>query len=65
MSGLTTAKLLFNSVISTPNARFMTADIKDFYLCTPMDRYENMRIPVHVIPPAIFEQYNLAQLVHK
>jgi hypothetical protein len=30
MSGLTTAKLLFNSEISTPNARFMTADIKDF-----------------------------------
>ena len=33
---LTTVKLLLNSVISTPNAKFATADIKDFYLNTPM-----------------------------
>ena len=33
---LTTAKLLFNSVLSTPNARFLTANLKDFYLGTPM-----------------------------
>ncbi len=26
-----TIKLLFNSVISIPNAKFMTIDIKDFY----------------------------------
>ncbi len=35
-----TVKLLFNSVISTPSAKFMTIDIKDFYLMTPMDCYE-------------------------
>ena len=29
---LTTAKCLFNSVISTPNGRFMTVDLSDFYL---------------------------------
>ena len=28
---LTTAKLLFNSVISTPGARFVTLDLKNFY----------------------------------
>jgi hypothetical protein len=27
---LCTAKLLFNSVISTPDAQFMTGDLKDF-----------------------------------
>ena len=32
-----TIKLLFNRVISMPNAKFMTIDIKDFYLMTPMD----------------------------
>jgi hypothetical protein len=37
---LTTAKLLFNSVISTPNAKFLAADIKYFYLNTEMARYE-------------------------
>ena len=29
-SDLTTAKLLFNSVISTPGARFVTLDLKNF-----------------------------------
>ncbi len=33
-------KLLLNSIISTPNAKFMTMDIKDFYLNTPMARYK-------------------------
>jgi hypothetical protein len=33
---LLTVKLLINSVISTPGARFFTMDIKNFYLCTPM-----------------------------
>ncbi len=37
---LLTVKLLFNSIISTPYAKFMCIDIKDFYLCTPMSRYE-------------------------
>jgi hypothetical protein len=37
---LLTVKLLFNSVISTPQAKFMCIDIKDFYLCTPMECYE-------------------------
>jgi hypothetical protein len=46
---LTTAKLIFNSVVSTPDAKFMTIDIKDFHLNTPMDHYECIRIPVKEI----------------
>jgi Reverse transcriptase (RNA-dependent DNA polymerase) len=61
---LTTAKLLFNSVLSTPNAMFAAFDIKDFYLNTPMERFEYMRIPVTQIPQAIFDMYNLHELVH-
>ena len=63
-AGLSTAKILFNSVVSTPNAKFCTMDIKDFYLNTPMERYEYMRIPVDIIPDDIFEFYKLAELVH-
>ena len=37
-------KILFNSIISTKNARCVMADIKDYYLNTPMKRYEYMRI---------------------
>jgi hypothetical protein len=39
---LTRAKCLLNSKISTPDARFMVADIKDFYLNTPMEPYKYM-----------------------
>jgi hypothetical protein len=38
-----TTKLLLNSIISTPGARFMTIDMKDFYLNTPMEQPEFMR----------------------
>jgi hypothetical protein len=61
---LTTAKLLINSTISTPNARYMTADLKDFYLGTPMSRYEYMRIPIDMLPDTIIDQYNLRPLFH-
>jgi hypothetical protein len=38
-ANLLTIKLLINSMISTPGARFFMMDIKNFYLCTPMTRY--------------------------
>ncbi len=41
-ANLLTIKLLMNSIISTQGARFMTMDIKDFYLYTPMARYKYM-----------------------
>jgi hypothetical protein len=61
---MTTAKILFNSVISTPDARFMCTDVKDFYLNTPMARYEYMRLPVRILPQEIVEQYQLLPLLH-
>jgi hypothetical protein len=39
-AGITTAKLLFNSVISTPDACLAVFDLEDLYLGTPMSRYE-------------------------
>jgi hypothetical protein len=62
-AGLEVVKLLLNSTISTLGARWMSYDIKDFYLDTPMQRYEYMRIPVKHIPTIIMEQYNLHPLV--
>ncbi len=63
-AGLTTAKVLFNSVLSTPNAKFMGIDLKNFYLNTPLDRYEYMKMPITLIPDEIINQYNLLPLVH-
>lgn len=37
----------------------MTGDLMDFYLETPMDRYEYIRIPISVIPDFIIKLYNL------
>ena len=56
---LTTSKILWNSTISTPGARYCCADAKNFYLCTPLDRHEYMRMPVDLIPPEIIELYDL------
>ena len=61
---LPTVKLHLNSVVSTPGARYMTIDIKDFYLGTPMEQYEYMWIPVKYIPDDIMQQYQLADLIH-
>jgi len=37
-------------------------NIKDFYLNTPMERYEYMAIPMADIPQTIIEQYNLQDI---
>jgi hypothetical protein len=56
---LTTSKILWNSVISTEGAKFMGMNVKSFYLCTPMDRYEYMKMPLSIFPDHVKEQYNL------
>ena len=58
-ASMTTIKILFNSTISTPGARFMTLDLKNFYYFTPMIRYEYIRLPFAIIPNEIITQYNL------
>jgi hypothetical protein len=60
---LLTVKLMFNSVISTPNTKFMTINIKDFYLMTPMEQYEYFHIKIELFPPDIIEEYGLRNKV--
>jgi hypothetical protein len=36
-AGLTTAKILFNSTISTTGAKFLAIRIKNFYLNAPLE----------------------------
>eukprot|EP00978_Attheya_sp_CCMP212_P016490 scaffold43259_cov66-Attheya_sp.AAC.3 len=50
----TTAKILFNSVVSTKNAKFACFDIKNYYLGTPLERHEFMRLPEEIM-----KEYNL------
>ena len=56
---MVSSKILWNSVISTDDARFAGADIKNMYLATPLDRYEYMKMPIALFPQDIIEHYGL------
>jgi hypothetical protein len=45
-AGLTTAKILINSVISTPGAKFLVVDMKNFYLNTPLAQDRKVYIEI-------------------
>ena len=59
---MTLFKILLNSIISTKGARCVMVDIKDFYLCTPMKRFEYMRLKITDIPEEIIREYGLQAL---
>ena len=50
---------MLNSVISTRGARYMTADAANFYLATPMERKEYLRISIDLIPQEFVDLYDL------
>jgi hypothetical protein len=56
---ITTFKILINSTLSTENAKMLTMDIKNYYVGTPLPRYEYMRLPLSIIPDEIITKYNL------
>jgi hypothetical protein len=58
-------KIFLNSVISTPGARFATADLSNFFLCTPMPRPEFGRVKLSDIPEEIIEEYKLREIATK
>ena len=60
---LTTTKVMWNSVISTRKARCICADVKIFYQCTPLERYEYMRMPINLIPQEFIDLYDLGSKV--
>jgi hypothetical protein len=49
-AGLAMAKILINSVISTKDAKFIVVDINNFYLNTPLGRFEYMVINLASLP---------------
>jgi hypothetical protein len=61
-AGLTTAKILINSVISTLGAKFLVIDIKKIYLNTPLGRFEYMVINLSSLPQETIDKYNLMEL---
>ncbi len=62
-ANLLTVTIMFNSVISTPNVKYMMIDIKDFYLMTPMGQYEYFLMKLELFPPDIIDKYGLRDKV--
>ena len=61
IADLTSAKMLWNSVISTDGAKFMGLDLGDFYLETPMEEYKYTIMPLHSFPQHTIDQYKLQE----
>jgi hypothetical protein len=59
------AKMLSNSVIFTKGARFMTMDISNFYLMTPLHRPEFIHVKLSNIPNKVIEDYKLREKSHQ
>ena len=57
-------KLLLNSTILAKGAKFMTIDISNFYLNTPMERPKYMRLKISNMPNKIIEQHKLNEKVN-
>ena len=56
-------KLLINSIISIPGTKFLVFDLKYFYLNTPMDRPEFLRIKLINLTEDVIENYRLQEKV--
>jgi hypothetical protein len=61
-AGLKAAKILINSVISTPYFKFLVIDINFFYLNTPLGRFEYIVINLASLPQETIEKYDLNEL---
>jgi hypothetical protein len=59
---ITTFKNLINSTLSTEDAAMMMMDIKNYYLGTPLARFEYMKMLLSCFPKEIIQKYNLNAL---
>ena len=62
---LAVSKILWNSVLGTDDAKYATRDIANFYLGTPLDRYEYMKMPLSISPQHMKEQYDLDNMTYQ
>ena len=62
-ASMETVKMHWNSVLSTPGAKYCTGDISNMYLMSLLPEAEYVRFQYELIPPRIIEYYNLDELV--
>ena len=56
-------KLILNSLLSHPGAKFACFDVKNFNLTTPMERSEYAHIKIEDIPQEFIQESNLLPMV--
>jgi hypothetical protein len=59
---ITTFKILIKRTLSTKDAAMMMMDIKNYYLGTPLPRFEYMKMLLSRFPEEIIKKYNLNAL---
>jgi hypothetical protein len=59
---ITTFNILINSTLSTEDAAMIMMDIKNYYLGTPLPRFEYMKMVLSHFPGEIVQRYNLNAL---
>jgi hypothetical protein len=59
---ITTFKILINTSLSTNDTSIMMIDIKNYYLGTPLPRFEYMKMLISRFPEEIIQKYNLHAL---
>jgi hypothetical protein len=59
---ITTFKILINSTLSTEEAAMMMMDITNYYLGTPLPKFEYMKMLLSRFPKEIVKKYNLNAL---
>ena len=63
-ASMETIKTHWNSVISTPNAKYCTGDIYNMYLTFDLVNSKYVKFKVNLIPPCIIVHYILKNLIH-
>ena len=53
-----------NSVVSTPEAKYLCTDVHNFYLNAIKEGPEYIRIKVELVPVKIMDQYELWDKLH-
>jgi hypothetical protein len=62
---ITTFKILINITFSTADAAMMIMDIRNYYLGTPLPRFEYMKMLLSRFPEEILDKYNFGALAVK
>ena len=64
-ASLDLCKLMMNRVTSRKGSKFITYNIRNYYLTTPLDYPEYVKIKLTDIPQDFIDEYNLHDYVKK